>query len=454
MLINWLSNDILPHHLKTMEESLVDFSTILADSISVDTKNKVIDIERVKKTFTNIDQSHFEANIYGVIKTNISMRVYVTDANGIVVFDSEKGQHEGHDYSKWNDVHKTLQGEYGARATRTNPNNAKSLVLYIAAPITSEGTIVGVITVCKPIESVNQFVITARRKLLKGGFIAAFATVLLTIVISSWVTRPIRKLIIYAQEVRDGRRVSAPQLGSSEIGSLSKAFDEMRDALEGRKYVENYIQTMAHEIKSPLSAIRGAVELLEENMPPENRKQFLANIHNDSERIKDIINRLLQLSSLENRKELRDVEEIELHLLVDSVICDFKPLFLGKHISVDRKNIESLTVEGEIFLIRQSIVNMLQNSVEFSPDGGHITATVTKEDSLATIKIRDTGAGIPDYAIDKVFDKFYSLCRPNGKKSSGLGLAFIKEVSILHKGKATIKNCPEGGAEVSISLPC
>jgi len=453
MLVNWLSGDILPHHLKTMEESLVDFSTLLAVSLQVDTESNTILVTELRNAFASAEKRRFQASIYDMTKTGINMRVYVTDRSGSVIFDSDGGKDEGLDYSKWNNVFKTMHGEYGARTTRTDPDDPKSAVLHISAPIMNNGNIIGTVTVCKPIESVNQFIITARHKLLKAGLVTAFVTVLLTIIISAWVTRPIRKLIVYAQGVRDGRRVSVPKLGRSEIGSLSTAFEEMRDALEGRRYVESYIQTMAHEIKSPLAAIRGAVELLEENMPLEKRKQFLENIRNDSERIKDIINRLLELSSLENRKELREIESIEINELVNSVVNDFQPLLVSRKITIDAKYSDSSVVKGERFLIRQAVSNLVQNAIEFSPDNGTITVEVIKDDSACRITICDRGPGVPEYALTRVFDKFYSLCRPNGKKSSGLGLAFVKEVAVMHNGEAQIKNSPAGGAEASLTLP-
>jgi two-component system sensor histidine kinase CreC len=96
---------------------------------------------------------------------------------------------------------------------------------------------------------------------------------------------------------------------------------------------------------------------------------------------------------------------------------------------------------------------MLKNAVEFSPDNGVIAVEVIKDGAYSKITIRDQGPGIPDYAITRVFDKFYSLCRPNGKKSSGLGLAFVKEVAVMHNGATEIRNQSEGGAEVSFSLP-
>jgi two-component system sensor histidine kinase CreC len=111
-------------------------------------------------------------------------------------------------------------------------------------------------------------------------------------------------------------------------------------------------------------------------------------------------------------------------------------------------------VKGERFLLRQAFANLLQNAIDFSPEKGVISISVEAQDGTAIVSISDNGPGIPDYALDKVFTRFYSLCRPDtGKKSSGLGLTFAKEVADLHGGQIRIANRAEGGAEVTLILP-
>jgi two-component system sensor histidine kinase CreC len=115
--------------------------------------------------------------------------------------------------------------------------------------------------------------------------------------IAARLTHALERLTLYAQDVRDGKKAAPPQSRAREIAELGRAFEEMREALEGRQHVERYTQTLAHEVKAPLAAIRGAAELLDENMPAEQRQKFLANIRNESARIQRIIERLLELSS-------------------------------------------------------------------------------------------------------------------------------------------------------------
>jgi len=120
-----------------------------------------------------------------------------------------------------------------------------------------------VLTVAKPGNSVKVFITEITRKIALAAVVSFLAAAVLSFVISTWITRPLDRLAGYAQSVRDSRRASLPPLGSSEIRTLGQAFEQMRDALEGKQYVEQYVQTLTHEIKAPLSSIRGAAELLQ-----------------------------------------------------------------------------------------------------------------------------------------------------------------------------------------------
>ena len=453
-LVDWVVDDLRPRYLETMEESMIDLATVLSSFVGQQVEEESIVTSGIRKTFDTAQRKRFSARIYQVTKTNLNIRVYVTDAKGTVVFDSSDGRDEGRDYSRWNDVARTMRGEYGARTTPANPDDPTASVLHVASPITASGEIVGVLTVCKPADSVTLFLHAAKRKIMLAGTVVALVVVLLGTVISSWITWPIQKLTDYAKSVRDGKRVSLPKLGRSEIGQLGAAFEEMRDALEGKQYVENYVQTLTHEMKSPLSAIRGASELLQEDMSREQRRQFLDNIHEGSVRIQDLVDRMLQLSALEKRKGLREIEDIDLTILLQDLVESMKPLLAAKDITVAVERKSPMVVKGELFLVRQATLNLFQNAIDFGSKGGSITAAVQRTDDYVEIVISDNGPGVPAYALDRVFDRFYSLQRPDtGKKSSGLGLTFAREVAILHGGKVTIDNDRETGATATLSLP-
>jgi len=111
-------------------------------------------------------------------------------------------------------------------------------------------------------------------------------------------------------------------------------------------------------------------------------------------------------------------------------------------------------VTGEAFLLRQALANLLDNAIDFSPDGSRITLLLETGAAKHALIVRDQGAGVPDYALPRVFERFYSLARPGTqRKSSGLGLPFVREVAVLHGGEVALRNLPEGGVEARLVLP-
>jgi two-component system sensor histidine kinase CreC len=453
-LVRYIINDLRPRYLESVEEVLVDESNLFAALLEASLDHGKINTDLLRKTFQKMPERSFSARIYQLTKTRVDERLYVTDDKGIVLFDSAGGREEGNDFSQWRDVFLTLRGEYGARTTRGEPGDPTSSVLNVAAPIHQDGKIVGVLVVSKPTSSINFFIQTARPQIMIAGAIAAFSAILLGILFSLWVTRPIQQLTQYAKAVRDGRSVRLPLLGRSEMGEMGEAFEEMREALEGKKYVEHYVQSLTHELKSPLAAIGGAAELLEEGMPVEEQTRFIGNIRAEAKRMQKVVERMLELASLEARKETGPRERISVRGLMEESRERVEGLLEKKNLNLQYSAEEGLVIQGERFLIEEALQNLLLNAIDFSPKGTQVKVRGERSEGCCVLSVEDEGPGIPDYALSRVFDKFYSLERPDtGKKSSGLGLSIVKEVASLHGGEVRIQNKKPTGTLAQMILP-
>lgn len=450
-LVDWVLDDLRPRYLAAMEEAMVDTATILATAVESGLPDGTPQVDRLRGVMSAADRRQLHATIYEYTKTHLSVRIYVTDKQGIVVYDSDGGEAEGQDYSRWNDVLLTLRGEYGARATHRDPNDPLSAILYVAAPVRSGDEITGVLSVGKPAASVATFLETAKHDIVLAAFIVAGAIIAMGFAVSRWISWPIEQLTRYAGAVRDGKRATLPRLGNDEIGRLGRAFEEMRVALAGKQYVEDYVQTLTHQLKSPVAAIRGAVELLDEDMPLEERRRFLGNLHSETARLQSLIDRMLHLASLENRETLREPESIDLAALVR----DVAERYVGSTVETTVTCGESgeVRIVGERFLLEQAVDNLLQNAREFAAPGSVVRANVGRDGAHAAVDVANDGSHIPDYALERVFERFYSLPRPgSGKKSTGLGLPFVRNVAQLHGGYITLEN-REGGVCACLRIP-
>ncbi len=453
-LVYWVLGDLRLRYLESVEEVLVDQSQLWAELAGQLMADGALDTDWLHRVYDAAYARKLAADIYGFRKTAVDTGLYITDPNGRVIFDARQRANEGADFSQWRDVYLTLRGEYGARSTRLDRHDPLSNVLHVAAPIRVDGETRGVLTVLKSTRSINQFMQSAKADVIRVGLMAAVGVMVVSYLAVSWLTHPIARLTQYANDVREGRRAALPPMDNSEIGTMGRAFESMREALEGRRYVEQYIQTFTHEVKSPLAAIQGAAELLAEPMRDAQRQRFVTNIRNESERIERIVERLLQLAAVENLKALNQMERFALKPMADSLLEGLRALTLKKTLQVRNRIPEHLTVRGDRFLLKQGLANLLQNAVDFSPSGGKLQIASRQSGEWIEILVDDDGPGVPGYAHPKIFNRFFSLPRPGtDKKSTGLGLNFVQEVAALHRGRIQLINRDQGGCRGILRLP-
>jgi two-component system sensor histidine kinase CreC len=406
------------------------------------------------QTFEAIYKRSLDVRIYNLTKTVVDPAVYITDAKGKVLFHSRDPAQVGADYGHWRDVSMTIEGQYGARTSLADPGDPTSSVLFVAAPIMVDGKLAGVLSVAKPTTNINSFLKQAKPRIIKVVAFSALLAVVLGYLVALWITRPIERMTDYANAVSKGGRAVFPRLDRTEIGIMGRALKKMQHTLEGKAYVERYVQQLTHELKSPLSAIRGSAELLEEDVPPRLRKRFLTHIRTEANRIQHIVDRMLTLSALENKKQLARREKVKLCELVHEVIESKRPMLIAKKISVKLDVEKRSQIVGDGFWLRQAVANLVQNAIDFSHPEGEIAIRAASDGTLMRLRIEDGGTTIPGYALEKIFDKFYSLKRPDsGHKSTGLGLNLVKQVAHLHGGTIQLSNRSSGGVRAVLTLP-
>lgn len=441
--------EIKPGVRRATEGTLIDTATLLAALARDDLLSGDPARGQLAQAFTLLHDRPFRANISGIYKVRNEYHVYMTDAQGKVVFDSAN-KAVGQDYSRWNDVWLTLRGQYGARSTPQDPADPESSVMYVAAPVLDGGKIIGVLSVGKPNAAMAPVIKRSERRILWASAILLGIALVIGAGMVWWINRSIARLTRYADSVTENQPMPLPALGSSELRKLAQALESMRLKLEGKNYIEQYVYALTHELKSPLAAIRGAAEILREGPPPDIVQRFTDNILSQNARMQVLVETLLRQARLENRQEIT--------LSPVAVDALFAHVSEARAIQLATKKIaleimpSTLTVAAEPALLEQALGNLLDNAIDFTPEGGTITLSARAQADRVTLTVIDTGTGIPDFALPRIFERFYSLPRENGHKSSGLGLAFVSEVARLLKGNVELRNRPQGGVEASLTL--
>lgn len=448
-------DQLVPGVRQSVEETLVQTANLLAEMAAREmahAQGKETGVAGIESVFRAYEKRRFDARIYGVLKNEPDLRIYVTDRTGRVVFDS-RGRDLGQDYSQWQDVSRTLKGQYGARTSRENEYDGSSSVMYVAVPIRQGGQIVGVLSVGKPSRSFQSFIDLARTKAWQSAWGLFALALLLALGFSFWMTRDLRRLVHHANEVAAGTRDRIPIEGRSELRRLAQALEHLRAELDGKAHVEKVSQLLAHELKGPIAAISGAVELLQDETNPAQRHRLETNIAGETDRLQRIVEGVLNLARAENRGRLDEDEDIALADLVRDALGTRTERLTARALAVDA-DLPPLHVHGSRFLLRQAVVNLLDNAIDFSPTGGRLALSLESVATMVCLRICDQGPGIPDYALPRLFERFYSVPRPDsGERSSGLGLNLVQEVARLHQGTIELRNLPTVGAEARLCLP-
>ena len=439
------ADEISPRYREAQEEVMVDFAETLAalvtrTSVEVNDKGVVsISTSKLAAAYRELSRRKLDAQIYALRKTQVDTRIYVTDKKGIVIFDSDNDRDEGENYNKWRDVRLTLQGKYGARTSTMESIYLEGSTMYVARPITYAGEIVGVLAVGKPTKNLDTFIANLSDGLwLTGGIVAAIFALIGFFTYRS-LTQPLARIQQYATDISQGVKTTKPNIGKNEIGDVEEALEEMRRSLDGKQYIEGYIQSLTHELKGPLAGIQAAAELLEENVPPAKRRIFLRNIQSQAFRIQDLIDRLLALAKVENAESLATSAQIDVIAVMRTIADRYEEFATSNGVRLRVQPIKA-TFHGDKFMICQAIENLVKNAIEHAEPDTIVSIAAKRSINEIVFIVENYGTTIPDFAMSRIFDRFYSLPNSKGIKGSGLGLNFVQEVAKLHKGKIMIKN--------------
>jgi two-component system sensor histidine kinase CreC len=189
-------------------------------------------------------------------------------------------------------------------------------------------------------------------------------------------------------------------------------------------------------------------------MADADRRRFVGNIERETQRIHELVDRMMQLAALESRRLLDSPQPVQIAPLIEELASSAAAAGAARGIQIQLEVPGPAQVLGDALLLKQAVGNLLANALDFSPSNATISLGLELSAKTVTICVRDHGPGIPHFAGDKVFEKFFSLTRPNSsRKSTGLGLTFVREIAHLHYGRAAIRNHEDGGALATLTLP-
>jgi two-component system sensor histidine kinase CreC len=314
--------------------------------------------------------------------------------------------------------------------------------MHIAAPIIYKQQLLGVVSIGKPNQSVQPYIARAEQQLIYQALWIAALSLLLASIVAYWLKHSIDRVRHYAQALAPVNQ--APFFYSAkELNQVTQALSEMREKLEDKAYVENYVNTLTHELKSPLTAIQASAELLQDDLPPADQQQFAQHIMQQSQRLQSLIERMLLLTRLEKNDHALEFQTLDLCLLIKQCFLQQSSALQLKNIHIQLELPEHYSIYADPFWLKQALNNLLDNARDFCPPDGKIAVHLKQDHANHQIKILffNEGESIPSYAINRIFETYFSLPRPhNQQRSTGIGLSIVQHIIQQHQGKITIQN--------------
>jgi len=302
--------------------------------------------------------------------------------------------------------------------------------------------------------------------ILRSVFSVALVILIFSVFLNKYILKPIRSLVLYTRAIKEKdvkiRKHEKYLLRKDEVGQLSRSLNEMTEDLYKRINVaETFSSDLAHEIRNPLTSLKGASEVLENTSDNEKRKKLIKVISHDVERIERLITDYSQMLKDEASLSRAKMNKINLSNVVESVVEDFNSDLINsnKNIKINiintNLNGSKINVLGVESKLEQIIANLLDNAVSFSPTNSKILVTCGSNKKEVQLIIEDEGPGFNEKNIDKIFNRFYSNRPEKFGEHSGLGLNIVKNIIELHGGSiiATNKRSPQKGARMEVRLP-
>ena len=286
--------------------------------------------------------------------------------------------------------------------------------------------------------------------------VAVAAVAVLITIMSRSTTNPIRELSRAAKEIAGGNYdVTVPERDRvEEFGELERNFNLMTAELRANEYLrKDFISSVSHQLKTPLSILNGYAQLLAGGgLSAEEECEYSQTIAQESDRLVGLIDDMLRLSRIDHREIQRKAEIFPLGEQLRRAVLQLEPRWsaAGLNVSAD---IPDFDYTGDSELLYQVWVNLLENAVKFTPAGGRIGVSLAAAENAATVTVWDTGCGMDEDTLPRIFEQFYQGDTDRRGDGCGLGLALCKRIVELHGGAISAESRPGEGSRFTVSLP-
>jgi signal transduction histidine kinase len=411
---------------------------------------------------------HKDGSVQGKIKAlaeKLNLRITVVDKQGKVLGDSDEDPSLMENHKDRPEIMKAVENGFGqsTRFSDTLEYNMK----YVAVRVEDSGDILGVVRFALPFSEVQLQLQLIYRIVLFSAIVAVVIAFTVAYFLSRSITFPISRMQDAAQRIAKGDFSRKVEIKSrDELGQLAKSLNIMAAELQQKmenlrqmnKIRTDFVANVSHELKTPLTLIKGYIETLQDRAINDKDKanRFVSIIKEHTNRLENIIDDLLSLSELELSKDCLNKSEFNLRKLVDEVTLGFGYALDSKRhsLSMDLQG-DDFRVKADRDKVEQVIVNLIDNAIKYTNEAGQINIFLIEHQSEITLIVKDNGIGIPEEDVNRVFERFYRVDKARSRKlgGTGLGLGIAKHIVLAHNGQIDIESEVKKGTKVLVRLP-
>ncbi len=322
----------------------------------------------------------------------------------------------------------------------------------VGVPFVQNDTVLGAVLIQTEVQYIESGIDTLMLQVALFALAVLVCAVVLAFLYVRSILKPLKQVTAAAKQMADGdfnARVEVTH-GTPEVEELSRSFNTMADKIsETESSRREFVANVSHELRSPITSISGFVQGMEDGtIPPEEHTHYLSIVGDETKRLSKLIGQLLALSRLERDDAALTETDFDICEMLRRAIIRRMNDLDSKHLNVVCDfDADNVFVHGDSDRIEQVVVNLLDNALKFTPDGGQITLSVHDRDGKEHITVADNGVGILPEDRDKVFDRFFTADRAHTSgKGTGLGLSICQRIMQMHGEQIYLEDTKEGSA--------
>jgi two-component system phosphate regulon sensor histidine kinase PhoR len=394
-------------------------------------------------------------------------RITIVRSDGKVLTDSEADAAGMENHASRKELARALHGEVGSDIRRSATIGV--YFLYVAVPVAN-----GAIRIAAPLSEINRQIAQFRWKLLASTALAFLPALLVAALLARYISRRFASITIYASELARGNfQTRLKGADSSEFGQLARTLNETAENLQhtveqlGREHAElekvervrkDFVINVSHELRTPLASIQGYTETLLDGAleDPAHNMRFLGIIKHNAERLARITEDLLTLSRVEQKRQKFEFESHAVNDLLGDAIDLMRPLAEKNDIRLELAPApEEAVAWCDSEAVSQILSNLMDNAIKYTHPGGRITVGGQADGEFVEVFVRDTGVGIPEEELPRLFERFYRVDKARSREmgGTGLGLSIVKHLVAAQNGVTRVESRVNEGSTFYFTLP-